>query len=407
HAMPSQAPRIVVEWTPSSDPPAPSGYASGLLGYASSFSLSAQPECSGGLNLPDPSASILHSEILPAGAWYFHLCAIDAAGNRSSTAVLGPLEILPDLTPPQVVRIDSVARSADGLVTPGEELDGAVTQLLVDFSEQVVNAGNIESYLLVSPGSDGIFQTAACALEGDDESTAPASVSYDNVTQRAVLRVSSLPAGAYRLLTCSAIRDLRDNELADGFDQPIDFTALGNHLANANFDENLSGWTVSDSSAFWLAEDSDGAATSGAARSVVKTQSESLAQCLEVESIPGSIDVLVWRARVRINERSPTPVHVTLSMVFYEQEACAEGELDQASSAGVEGDTGGTWSELELKASIPPDARSVQVRFDAVPEDLTADADIDLDRCSLRRDLPLFADDLETGDLSSWSEIVP
>lgn len=410
HGTPSDAPEIVVKWVPASDPAAPSGYASGAVGYASSFSMSSTPECDGVIDLPDPSTSMLTSAFLDPGTWYFHLCTIDAADNNSTVAVVGPLEILPDVTPPQVAWVDSVARSADGVVDVGEELDGAITQLLVGFSErvQVAEAEDLASYLLVSPGDDGIFETTVCTiLGGDDVSTLLLSASYDDGARRTALRFGSLPPDSYRLLTCSAIRDLRDNPLGGGVDQALDFGALGDHLMNPNFDTDLSGWTLSDPAASLIVDDADGATTSGAARIGVSTESEGGAQCVDTTSIPGPLGRLTLRARTRITERVPTPVRITASLTYFDQPGCAGTELSSATSEEVAGDTGGMWLDLGVKGFVPPGSLSVLARFDAVPDDMTADADVDLDRCSLRQEFPIFIDGFESGGLSAWSGTIP
>ena len=76
-----------------------------------------------------------------------------------------------DSTPPQVVEIGSWEETADGVITEGEIIDVAITELMVRFSEPVQDppgdsdpddATNPANYLLFSDGGDG-FQTIDCA----------------------------------------------------------------------------------------------------------------------------------------------------------------------------------------------------------------------------------------------------
>ncbi len=400
HDAPSEDSRIVMTWNPSIDPPSPSGYASGVVGYGYSFSPAVTPECDGTVDLSDPSAATVRSEILPVGTWYFHLCAIDGAGN-TATSVSGPWEILPDSTPPEIVTIDSVARSADGVVESGELLDGAITQLIVSFSESVQPAGAEDpaSYLLAGPGSDGIFQSSACTLAGDDISVPLVGLSYDDEARSAALQVASLSRGEHRLSACSAIQDLRDNALIN---TALDFASLGNHLMNPNFDRDLSGWTLSDLSAIFLQDDADGAAGSGAARSVVTNQAETFAQCVDGSSLNEPFDYLELRGRARITERAATAVRMTASLTPFDQPSCTGTDLGLVASEEVAGDTAGQWHDLQVGLRVPAGAQSVLVGFVAVPDDAAADADVDLDRCVLLRSV-LFSDGFESGDTSAWA----
>ncbi len=108
HGTPNPDPEITTTWTAALDPPAASGYASGVAGYAWDFLATDTPQCDGAI---DGTALTTTSPTLDLGTWYFHICAVDVAGNAGTTAVLGPL-VVADMLPPSVLLVDSVARTA-------------------------------------------------------------------------------------------------------------------------------------------------------------------------------------------------------------------------------------------------------------------------------------------------------
>ena len=121
-----------------------------------------------------------------------------------------------DTTPPQVVEIGSWEETADGVITEGEIIDVAITELMVRFSEPVQDppgdtdpddATNPANYLLFSDGGDG-FQTVDCA-GGIAASDTPITVEVlqylSGEPSETWLFVNSgiaLGPGPYRLLTC-------------------------------------------------------------------------------------------------------------------------------------------------------------------------------------------------------------
>lgn len=411
HGSPSSEPRITTTWLTASDIPAASGYASGLGGYLYEFRATATPDCGGGQNLT-ASATTVRSGVLAVGTWFFHLCAVDAVGNIGPAAVLGPLEILPDTTPPQVLLIDSVARSTDGRIGNGELLDGSITQLVVQLSESVqeTDAETTANYRIYQPGSNGTFESTDCTgPAGDDVLVTLGSATYDDVSRRAALQLpanQALAKGQQRALVCPAIRDLRGNALGGGSAYQIDFGAPGRGLQNPNFDNDLASWTFSQPATAWNAVDADLASTSGSATFVVTTQAESASQCVSGTALTELEGMAGLRARVRVADQGADSVEVVARLVFYAGAACAGTELGTADSAILNGDSGGAFQPIGIEASIPSGTVSVLAAIVATPTGIDTSSEITLDRTLLAQSL-LFTDGFESGDTSAWDLTSP
>ncbi|HPA79758.1 MAG TPA: Ig-like domain-containing protein, partial [Thermoanaerobaculales bacterium] len=134
-----------------------------------------------------------------------------------------------DTTPPRVVLVSSYADTGDGVLAEGESTDAGIYQLLVSFSEPVLDlsgdAGphdvtNPANYLLVNDGGNG-FQTVDCAggVAVGDVQVAVDAVSYISGSElTATLDINGgldLPIGSYRLLVCgtTSIHDWAGNPL--------------------------------------------------------------------------------------------------------------------------------------------------------------------------------------------------
>src|SRR5205814_296057 len=129
-----------------------------------------------------------------------------------------------DRTPPSA----SVASPSPGHVT-----NAPVAQVLVHFSEAMLDAGPSGPHSVTSPagyavtaaGADGLFGTA------DDQAVTVASVAYDSTTGDAVLALAggALADGRYQLVVkgadpASALADLAGNRLGGGTDVISTFT---------------------------------------------------------------------------------------------------------------------------------------------------------------------------------------
>ena len=158
------------------------------------------------------------SAALADGEHYFHLCAVDNAGNWSPVASIGPFVI--DTAGAAVVAIGTVADTGDGELAEGESTPVGVTQLIVEFDGAMFDASgdsdpadvtNPENYRLYQAGPDGAVQTVACGTAvGDDVEVPFAAASYSASTTTAALSLSgslALPRESYRLLVCPTLED--------------------------------------------------------------------------------------------------------------------------------------------------------------------------------------------------------
>jgi hypothetical protein len=161
-----------------------------------------------------------------------------------------------DTVPPTVTRVDSFEDTGDGQIDNGEFTAVAITELYVQFSEEVQNPGldtdphdvtNPANYLLFDDNGDG-FDTTGCAggVAVGDNQIAVDAVTYTSGSQReAALFVNgdvALPAAAYRLLVCgsTSIKDWAGNPLdgdgngTGGDDFALDFTVYVNQAPVAD-----------------------------------------------------------------------------------------------------------------------------------------------------------------------------
>jgi LPXTG-site transpeptidase (sortase) family protein len=160
----------------------------------------------------------------------------------SATSAAAVLHV--DNAPPRVTSTNSVPDTGDGRLDEMEISTVSITQLLVNFNEDLSNpAGNTgqgdvtnpANYLLVRDNGDGI-QTTTCSagVIGGDIAVTVDLVTYNNnggggpYTADLYLNSSTaLPNGVYRLLVCgtTSITDLAGNKLAgDGTTAGTDFT---------------------------------------------------------------------------------------------------------------------------------------------------------------------------------------
>ncbi len=377
---------------------------SGLAGYETAFDQSPAAYCPGTVNLP-AEAETTSSAPLADAHWYFHICAVDGVGNVGAPVVAGPYIVGQDETPPWATSISAIAPPEDDDIAPGEDVAGAVTQLLVRYSEAMWDpagdgtAGDVTnpaSYLLVSAGPDGVVQTTACGPPaGDDVAAVVTAVAYDPTELTAALTAggeTGLEGGAWALLVCGSagLRDLPgnvfdgDRDGTPGGDLEVPFQVeRTNLLADPNADSGLTGWALSaqDSTEF-TGDDAHGEPFSGAiriARTAGADTSVSISQCLVLTGIGGwpfTVHGLtsVWESPV-----APGPVTVTGAATFFDDPDCEGGQIgDEQVTNAVTGDTGSGWTELSLDGSmIPTVAQSVLVSYRAVlPEGSDSEFDV-------------------------------
>ncbi len=200
--------------------------ASGVVGYG--YAVDGNPASPCDETDRGPATAFTTDPLIP-GLWYVHVCAVDAAGLWSPVTAAGPFVVDPNLIPPQVTAVGTVADTGDGVLVEDEATAAAITEMLVLFSESVLDpagdAGandvtNPANYLLLTDGGAGSFETADCATGVDpaDAAVAVDAVVYDDAVLAAALAVNgsaALPEGRYRLLVCgtTTIKDVTFNAL--------------------------------------------------------------------------------------------------------------------------------------------------------------------------------------------------
>ena len=84
---------IHMAWNPALDNKAIMPIPSGLSGYSFVYQFISEPKCDETEDLPGTATSVT-SAFLPDGSYFFHICAVDNAGNWSSPLVVGPFIIV-------------------------------------------------------------------------------------------------------------------------------------------------------------------------------------------------------------------------------------------------------------------------------------------------------------------------
>lgn len=403
---------------------------SGVDGFSFSFDTTAAPVCDQTKDVEE-TVNTTTSPALGDGSWWFHLCTKDNAGNWSAAATRGPYVV--ETLPPKVLAVATVADTADGLLTPGEQVSASITQIVVAFSEAVADpagdAGtddvtNIANFPLVTPGGDGVFQTATCAgLAGDDLAATVESVTYDAASFVAAVRVrgpvvgTALPAGKYRLIACgsTSIVDATVGNPLDGNGDGIggdDFTldfevTATNLLKNPNFDSGVGAWTLvppAGGIVSFSTADLDGWATSGSAHAVYSAADffVGVTQCVEVAELAE----YQLAGRVFVDTASATDPVLYGQAQFFGATNCSNpmpGPLQFTSS--TDGDSGANWIEVSGLVTAPDDALSARVSFYA-ERTTTTTFDAWFDHLRLNSVSLVFDDGFESGSFSGWDAAV-
>ncbi len=307
----------------------PGSTPSGVLGYSYTFNFDPVGQCNLEVDAPVGTGTATSVE-LKAGFWYFHICAVDNAGNWSIPATSGPYEIINDTIPPKVIDVSTVSAPSPAKTTLGGSEDNGITQFLLTFSKQMFDPAddtdphdvtNPANYQLVFAGTDALFQTDSCgSVGGDDFTLTIAGAVYNPSTTTAALAIgngTSLPMGWYRIFGCSGtgLEDINHNPLdGDGNGTGGDdfaFTFLmerTNLILNPNLDDPdlAPEWTLSNVERItYSVDDGDGAETSGSIRihretGVGDDHEFSVSQCVAMPAWDGSDFHL--SAVVRVNE---------------------------------------------------------------------------------------------------------
>jgi DNA-binding beta-propeller fold protein YncE len=426
--VPSPDNVIAMSWTAAVDnPPVPSG----VIGYAAQLTDSAMPDCGAAMTAGTGDTTFT-SEPLANGEWYFHICSVDQAANRSAVATAGPLTVA-DTTPPRVLSVGSVAALDDGSLDQADVTDVAITRLLVDFSEYVHDppgdsdpgdVTNPNNYILVTGGVDGIITTGNCnAIQGDDQNVPITGVLFDAAARQAAVSLggSSLPQERYRFFICStgAIRDPGGNFLdgdgngTGGDDFAEDFRITGtNLLVNPNFDEDLDSWettTVPPSDFEPADDDADGAIFSGSALMVNDSGMDVTHELSQCTAVPAFDGVLQLEGVVRLTKLGAADPMALAGATFFDGPGCTGAVLRVTGSTAIIGDTGGIWEPIEMQLGAPPPG-TVSIRtsfFTMVASVAPAEFEANIDNTALRMVDVLYADGFESGDTTGWDDVQP
>lgn len=353
---------IDMTWTAATDDgDAPSG----LAGYSYVFNQNPDGVPNTDLDLL-AGATAVSSDVLDDGLWYFHIRAIDEAGNAGAVQSLGPFGVGDDVTPPTVRDVQAVAGANDGTVVAGSSIDTAVTQLIVRFDKpmEAGPAANLANFRLLAGTIAPSMVTCASPDTGD-----LVSASYAGAERQTVLAIgdpTGLLPGDYTLIACDTLLDFNGNGL-DGdesgsagghFGIPFSI-AWDNLLPNPNFDSALSSasWGVNVPEIVHdPATDIAQVATSGSVRVDVVDGGPTeyaASRCINLDS--GVQPGYVVQGRVRIDDplSDPNPLEARASMTFHSGPGCGD-TLQGFVTNPVEGDTAGAW--IPLSASVSPGA---------------------------------------------------
>ncbi len=332
-----------------------------------------------------------------------------------------------DNIPPEVVLINSVGDTGDGVLDECETALVVINELHVTFSEDVQDpvgdtdpddVTNPLNYMVLATGPDGDFSTDACGSVFADDLEIPVSaVTYDAGSHIARLYVGDMPPSQIRLIICGSttIRDLAGNPLdgdgngTGGDDHLLTFRYDPmNRFTNGHFDcqsVDLDGWDVSNTSEItYSTEDVDASTISGSAQ-VMQLGSNTnfeISQCVSV-SVGQSPEMT---AKVRMSTTSF--VALSLGCEYFTGLVCgAPGTgIGTSISTDLISDSGGAWLPYLAAPATPGGANSALCSYSiATPsgQDFTAWLDdLFLDDGSL-----VFIDGFESGDTSAWTSSVP
>ena len=197
---------------------------------------SPNPNSPGGKYLPGTMVQI---EAVPADGYVFDGWSGDLISDANPEIIymvedLSIVAHFHEVTPPTVVKVDTVAQTPDKQLLDGEVTDKLITSFEIQFSEDVNDPdGNDDPADVTNPANYALVEFGEDELPGggDDLPVVIDSVEYHADSKVATLSVNGgqpLPIGLYQLMVSgtSSIEDLAGNKL-DGNDDGIggdDFT---------------------------------------------------------------------------------------------------------------------------------------------------------------------------------------
>jgi len=332
-----------------------------------------------------------------------------------------------DNIPPEVVLINSVGDTGDGMLEECETALVEIDELLVTFSEEVRDpvgdtdpddVTNPANYLVLATGPDGDFSTDACGtVFGDDIPVPVHAVTYDAGSDLARLHVGGMPPSQIRLIVCGSttIRDLAGNPLdgdgngTGGDDFLLTFRSDPlNRFTNGHFDcssAGLDGWTLSNMSEITYSdEDVDASTISGSAQimQLASNTNFEISQCVPVPAAQSS----EMSAMMRMSTTGL--LGFSIGCEYFTGPACGTPGTGIGTSVSTDliGDSGSVWVPYLAVPTVPAGANSALCGFRiATPsgQDFTAW----LDDLFLDNGSTIFTDGFESGSTSAWTMTAP
>ena len=278
--------------------------------------------------------------------------------------------VITDGLGPRVTQLSSLGGTIEHCATVRTVANG----LAVRFSEPVLQAELLSSYLIVHAGVDADFSTNSCSgAVGDDliQVIIGAVSDGDPATPTINLQLDQrLPIGLARVFVCPAITDLAGNALdgngdgsaGDAYINTFRFDAY-NLLSNGDFDRcpvTLAPWqpitTLPNTIDPNEVVDADGSTLSGSAQiSSSADQINALAQCV---AVPKGQSRLALSLKARLDAAGTATAEILLGCDYFDLADCAGPSSGGQMDARALPDLSGDWSHYVLALQPPTTAIS-------------------------------------------------
>jgi hypothetical protein len=332
-----------------------------------------------------------------------------------------------DVEPPVVETVRARVGKSARRLRACTQLVSEPNRLEVTFSEAMSVgsishlADSVDSYRVVRPGPDGVYQESSCAaapeegLPSNDLFVKILDVLWNDEEQTAELVLQPSDAttdssGHWRLVACGGLADLAGNPLdgdedgQGGDDAIIDFRVdEGNVLDNGHFDCGVDFWSAvgAEPEGFVLGKDSEGDSMSASAllESAGSSTTVGAGQCA-VGPTPGIYELsALYRLASTADRSDLAPVvgaWVGLACTVFDSSTC-DGMTELVgggTSASIPAPTDGEWNELTARLLVPESAGSVLCTIAAGGEDKVVSFEFDRVRLV---PVPVIVDDLSDG----------
>ena len=171
---------IDMSWTAATD----NGLA-GVDGYASVFNTTSSPTCDQVKDLEETATGVT-SAALADGAYYFHICTVDNAGNWTATVTVGPF-VIADTTPPAPPSKPDLAPASDSGDSNTDNITSDATPTLIGTAEanstvEVFDGATSLGTTTASSSGGWSFTPGTALSDGDHSFTATATDAANNTS---------------------------------------------------------------------------------------------------------------------------------------------------------------------------------------------------------------------------------